>query len=208
MVDHELHVENFLFLRDRLIGTYSYQVKTREEEQQTTRVSKVGAEAEYTTRNEKGEKTIFNEAKCFKKDQDYHMSDEEALLCPAFSRGFTLSDKRWACFLVEDVQDIKYDKKAFEKVQIDERTKEAIQALVERHDEVSQDFVDHVSGKGKGLIVSLEGPPGSGKTMTPGKFLVDFNCTNICGLSLRRGGCGAESMSSLHYRHRGAGHEG
>lgn len=45
-----------------------------------------------------------------------------------------------------------------------------MRGLVEAHDPDSPSFDDVVEGKGRGVILSLEGPPGSGKTLTAGMY--------------------------------------
>ena len=46
--------------------------------------------------------------------------------------------------------------------------KDTIRALVGMHDTPMPNFDDFITGKGKGVIMSLEGPPGAGKTLTAG----------------------------------------
>lgn len=47
--------------------------------------------------------------------------------------------------------------------------KGVVQAVGEAHDPASTEFDDPVAGKGKGVIILLEGRPGSGKTLMAGK---------------------------------------
>lgn len=51
--------------------------------------------------------------------------------------------------------------------------KKVVQALVRSH-EFPSSARDEVELKGKGLVILLHGSPGSGKTMTAGKFLFLF----------------------------------
>jgi hypothetical protein len=100
----------------------------------------------------------------------YHMTDDQALLCPARASGFALGAKNWALFLVDGVHEVKWRDGAFEKLQLESTSKSTIQALVQTHNPTDQ-FDDFIKDKGKGLILLLYGPPGCGKTLTAGKSL-------------------------------------
>jgi hypothetical protein len=100
---------------------------------------------------------------------DYKMTDEQALLCPARIRGFSLVEKSWNLFLVEQVEEIRWSENAFESLVLEEESKNMVQALVTAHNSTGEGFDDIIRGKGKGLIFLLYGPPGSGKTLTAGK---------------------------------------
>ncbi|KAF8251017.1 hypothetical protein K440DRAFT_671820, partial [Wilcoxina mikolae CBS 423.85] len=81
------------------------------------------------------------------------------------------------------ISNVRWNKKAFERLVIDPNTKELVNALVsvhtathknsarekdgedKKHDGVSTDFM---SGKGNGLIILLHGGLGTGKTLTAG----------------------------------------
>lgn len=110
----------------------------------------------------------LNDMKCYPNNAEYLMTDDQALLCPARIRGFALSEKQWAFFLLENVQDITWSESAFDKLELDGSIKSKVQALVEIH-YTKNDFDDLVAGKGRGLVVLLHGPPGTGKTLTAGK---------------------------------------
>lgn len=97
------------------------------------------------------------------------MSDQQALICPLTVRGFALEDKVWADFQVNLVEEIKWNLRSFEQVQLDERTKNAVKSLVEIHEDASKGFKDLVAEKSKGLVILLHGPPGTGKTLTAGE---------------------------------------
>ena len=124
---------------------------------------------------------ILNNVRCHEDNEDYQMTDEEAWLCPARTRGFSLSSKIWAFFLVEHVKIVEFNEAAFSFLEIDCRTKDTIRALVMMHNSPVSDFDDLVVGKGKGVILSLEGPPGSGKTLTAGtRKQCSISISNLC----------------------------
>lgn len=110
----------------------------------------------------------LNDMKCYPNDAEYTITDDQALLCPARIRGFALSEKQWAFFLLDNVEDIVWSESAFDKLEVDGPIKSKIQALVEIH-YTKNNFKDFVAGKGRGLVVLLHGPPGTGKTLTAGK---------------------------------------
>jgi hypothetical protein len=112
--------------------------------------------------------SILNKMRCHANNNDYKMADHEALLCPAHIRGFALTEKRWAFFLVDKVEDILWSEHAFQRLELDPLMKENIKALVESHS-IDQQSEGQISRKGKGLVVVLHGPPGTGKTLTAGK---------------------------------------
>lgn len=98
-----------------------------------------------------------------------NMSDEEIMICSTLLRGYSLELKRWGFFEVTGVTEIAYNDKAFHALVLAEQKKKLISALLERQDDQQEDeFDDLISGKGKGLIFLLHGPPGVGKTYTAG----------------------------------------
>ena len=59
---------------------------------------------------------------------------------------------------------------AFHLLEMEPLLKETIRTLVQMHGCPMPQFDDFITGKGKGIIMSLEGPPGSGKTLTAGEL--------------------------------------
>ncbi len=69
-------------------------------------------------------------------------------------------------FEVDSIVDIKWNSMAFDNLVLPEDYKRLILALAESQRTSSQVFDDVVSGKGKGIVILLNGPPGVGKTLT------------------------------------------
>lgn len=124
----------------------------------------------YNSRASNGDRILFNQAECHNDDENYIMSEEEALLSPARTRGFSLLDKTWGFFLVENVKNVEFSPRAFNSLALDPYFKDTIQALIYAHNAKTTEFDDIIAGKGKGVIISLEGPPGSGKTLAAGLY--------------------------------------
>lgn len=106
-------------------------------------------------------------------DATYKITHSQALICPARIRGFSLTDKIWAFFLVDEVKDITWAEDSFTTLELEPSVKKTISALVHSHGKSNkvrdQQADDVISGKGKGLVFLLTGPPGLGKTLTAGE---------------------------------------
>jgi SpoVK/Ycf46/Vps4 family AAA+-type ATPase len=76
---------------------------------------------------------------------------------------------------IEGLHPIQWNKKAFDQLVLEKRTKELVKALVEVRISAER-MEDVIEGKGNGLIMLLHGSPGTGKTLTAGTFLcVELN---------------------------------
>ncbi|KAE8452952.1 hypothetical protein EG329_012139 [Mollisiaceae sp. DMI_Dod_QoI] len=91
--------------------------------------------------------------------------DAELFLFPLKIIGYSLRRKKWVDLEVDSIQDVIWNKKAFETLVVDPKTKELIQALI-TNQIVAEKSTDQISGKGNGLIILLHGGPGTGKTFT------------------------------------------
>lgn len=102
------------------------------------------------------------------------LTNDEYLLCPARIPGFSLGQKEWGYFLVEGLKEVQWREGAFDLLEMDERKKNLVRALIQGHKQYGTDdndtFDDIVKGKGNGLVFMLHGPPGLGKTLMAGKF--------------------------------------
>lgn len=158
-----MHVQQNGHLAKKLDGTYKYNMNTKSpvNGQPPTAITITPADTEA--------RVAFNEAVCHNEDE-YTMTDDQALLCPARVRGFSLVDKVWAFFLVDNITEIEFQEKVFEKVRLEQGLKDMITALVHPRTIESSTFDDIIPGKGKGMIMLLAGPPGAGKTLTAGKI--------------------------------------
>ena len=66
---------------------------------------------------------------------------------------------------VDHISEVVWNKKAFESLVIDEKSKELVQALITNQLTVEKS-TDLIGGKGNGLTILLHGGPGTGKTFT------------------------------------------
>lgn len=69
-------------------------------------------------------------------------------------------------FGIDRVSEFEWNETAFESLVMEKTLKKTMFRLVTAHSSRTSDFDDFVKGKGKGLIGLLQGPPGSGKTLT------------------------------------------
>jgi hypothetical protein len=78
-------------------------------------------------------------------------------------RGYSLKKKKWLLFYVDLIGDIKFNENAFESLVLPEDQKELIVSFAESQTMNISGFDDVISGKGRGHITLLSGPPGVGK---------------------------------------------
>lgn len=99
-------------------------------------------------------------------DGQLRLSPYYLMLARSRTRGYSLKRKEWLEFFVEQVDEIEWNNSAFEKLVLPDDQKELILAFSESQLEGGATFDDVISGKGKGIICLLSGPPGVGKTLT------------------------------------------
>lgn len=97
------------------------------------------------------------------------LTEEDFVTCHHELRGYSLKSRRWGFFNIARVQDPAFNREAFNHLVIPEDRKKLIASLVTQKGAASDDFDDHIEGKGKGLVFLLHGPPGVGKTFTAGE---------------------------------------
>ncbi|KXH32881.1 ATPase [Colletotrichum simmondsii] len=93
-------------------------------------------------------------------------SGDAFFMClPTTLLGFNMQKKEWTKLDVEFLEDVEWDKEAFEQLVIDDSTKELVEAVV-THQLQEEGDTDLIRGKGNGLFILLHGGPGTGKTLT------------------------------------------
>jgi hypothetical protein len=99
-------------------------------------------------------------------DERIRLTDELLLICVPRVRGYSLKKKQWMLFYIDRVTDIDFNTNAFESLVLPEDQKELILSFAESQTMHTTTFDDIISGKGRGHITLLSGPPGVGKTLT------------------------------------------
>lgn len=100
------------------------------------------------------------------------LSKDQRLTCSPFVPAFSLSARRWGLVLLRELEGVKWNNEVYDKLQIDSHVKQAVHTIVKSHSKKSTEFDDFIQGKGRGLVFLLHGPPGCGKTMTAGKYII------------------------------------
>jgi len=96
---------------------------------------------------------------------DIELTEDDLLLAPTVVFGFSLADKVWLEFNVEKISPVEWNSDAFSNLVLPQDRKNLLRSLVEAHHK-ELGFDDFIKGKGQGLVVSLFGPPGVGKTFS------------------------------------------
>ncbi|KAH0360118.1 P-loop containing nucleoside triphosphate hydrolase protein, partial [Aureobasidium melanogenum] len=94
------------------------------------------------------------------------LTDEQKILCTHLVRGYALKEKIWLNLFVGSVQDVSFNKEAFDSLVLPEDTKELILGFTCTQQATRIAYDDVIQGKGRGIILLLCGPPGVGKTLT------------------------------------------
>lgn len=96
-------------------------------------------------------------------------SDEQLMICNHEVQGYSLTDKRWCLFKVDNLEEIAFDAQAFDNLILPQEEKDTILALAKVYTDEKFEFEDFIKGKGRGMIILLHGEPGVGKTLTAGE---------------------------------------
>ncbi|KAF7928403.1 hypothetical protein EAE99_005160 [Botrytis elliptica] len=91
---------------------------------------------------------------------------DEFMLCTSTVRGYSLSSKSWATFLIGGIKKIEWNESCVSKLMLPNGYKELLSSLVEQQMRADDGFDDFIKQKGQGLIILLSGNPGVGKTLT------------------------------------------
>ncbi|KAF7924667.1 uncharacterized protein EAE97_010618 [Botrytis byssoidea] len=86
-------------------------------------------------------------------------------LLPQKIIGYNMRRKKWVELHADWLSEVVWDKKAFKKLVLAQKTKDLIEALIVNQI-AAEKSTDLISGKGNGLILLLHGGPGTGKTLT------------------------------------------
>ncbi|KAF3940043.1 hypothetical protein ABW19_dt0207954 [Dactylella cylindrospora] len=98
--------------------------------------------------------------------KDKFTTREKLLLSPVLY-GFSLGDKVWGAFSVTHLQDVKWNPRIIDALEIPQSNKDFLEGLVRYHGgSKDKEFDDIIRDKGKSLIGLFTGPPGVGKTLT------------------------------------------
>ena len=92
--------------------------------------------------------------------------ESQALLAPPKIGGMALDEDSWYKFWIDELKNIDWNSALWNDLDLEQFRKETIRTLVSCHDSSKYDS----SAKGRGLILYLRGPPGTGKTSTVGEF--------------------------------------
>jgi len=95
--------------------------------------------------------------------------DLDPMLCPSYVYGFSFEKKEWCKFFVDLLSPVDWKPKALDSLILPTQQKRLLQGLVTEH-KFPDEARDEHGLKGKGLVVLLHGPGGSGKTLTAGQY--------------------------------------
>ncbi|KAH7354677.1 P-loop containing nucleoside triphosphate hydrolase protein [Rhexocercosporidium sp. MPI-PUGE-AT-0058] len=95
------------------------------------------------------------------------LTDNEYLICVPFVRGYSFKRKDWVLLNIENLRPVQWTEGLFENLVLPAEEKDLLLALAKSHcDAKANTFDDFVIGKGRGMVILLDGPPGVGKTLT------------------------------------------
>lgn len=84
--------------------------------------------------------------------------ESELILCPWLVWGFSFQSKLWRQYHVDDLVDVNFHKKSFDRLVLREDYKTILKAMVAQHFTQGEHRIqDLVAGKGQGLNILLHG---------------------------------------------------
>ena len=90
--------------------------------------------------------------------EDEKPDEEGLILCDYLVWGFSLRSKQWRQYHVDDLIDVDFNKRSFDRLVLREDYKTILKAMVAQHFTQGQNrFHDLVAGKGQGLNILLHG---------------------------------------------------
>jgi SpoVK/Ycf46/Vps4 family AAA+-type ATPase len=95
-------------------------------------------------------------------------ADELLLIANPVVLGFSFDEKGWLEFPVSCIHDVPWNDGAYDGLVLPGNKKGTVLAAVENHlDKKKKKNIDNmIQGKGRGLVILLHGPQGTGKTLT------------------------------------------
>jgi hypothetical protein len=95
------------------------------------------------------------------------LTREQLLIATHELRGYALKEKKWLYLSIDNIGDIVWNDDAFKSLVAPPEQKELILAFARSQTKnKGRGFDDVIQGKGRGIIMMLQGPPGVGKTLT------------------------------------------
>ncbi|KAF5268689.1 hypothetical protein FOXYS1_422 [Fusarium oxysporum] len=126
-----------------------------------------GNDSKASTPDDHQESQEASDPKSEEGDDSNRLTDEEAMLTVSTVNCFSIERKVWCYAEIDHLTDIEWNTKAINSLVIDEAEKRLLVGFVgATKNGQLQHFDDFVHGKGKGLVMLLCGPPGTGKTFT------------------------------------------
>jgi hypothetical protein len=93
--------------------------------------------------------------------------EEPQILCPPYVYGYYFDMRCWCQLFIKHLKRVSWNPDAFSSVILPGEQRKTIESLVSRH-RFATSVRNETELKGKGLVIVLHGPPGTGKTFTAG----------------------------------------